>query len=202
MFAEQLKILRKRRGLTQTQLAHEIGLSQQAVGKWEKGRSTPDQGILQFLADFFGVTVDYLLGRPEASLYPYRSTSAEYQIPIIGTVKAGYNALAFQEDCGTESAAVKNPEEYFYLLVRGDSMEPRIVSGDLALVHQQPDVDSGDLAVVLVDGEEGTLKKVVKQNDMVILQPFNPRYETLIFTGPEIKRLTVVGKVVETKSKW
>lgn len=78
-------------------------------------------------------------------------------------------------------------------------MEPRISSGDLALVHSQPDVESGDLAVVLVDGEEGTLKKVLKKEGAVILQPFNPAYQTQVFIGGEIDRLTIVGKVVETK---
>ena len=81
-------------------------------------------------------------------------------------------------------------------------MEPRISSGDLALVHSQPDVESGDLAVVLVDGEEGTLKKVLKKEGAVILQPFNPAYKTQVFIGGEIDRLTIVGKVVETKTKW
>ena len=97
---------------------------------------------------------------------------------------------------------MRNPEEYFYLIVRGDSMEPRIRGGDLALVHRQPDVESGELAVVLVDGEEGTLKRVLKKDGAVILQPFNQSYQTQVFIGEEINRLTVVGKVVETKAKW
>lgn len=202
LFAEKIKSLRKQRGLTQAQLAKEVGLSQQAVGKWETGRSAPDQKMLQFLADYFSVSLDSLIGRQGGGVNQLREGPEEYDIPIIGTVKAGYNALAFQEDYGTEPAAVKNPEEYFYLIVRGDSMEPRIVSGDLALVHQQHDVESGDLAVVLVDGEEGTLKKVVKKNGAVILQPFNPGYETQVYLGRDIKRLTIVGKVVETKTKW
>lgn len=95
-----------------------------------------------------------------------------------------------------------NPEEYFYLVVSGDSMEPRISSGDLALVHRQPDVESGELAVVLVDGEEGTLKRVVKRDGAVILQPFNQSYQPQIFMGEELSQLTIVGKVVETKTKW
>lgn len=202
MFAEQIRAFRKKSGMTQAELAQYMGLSQQAVGKWETGRSSPDQNTLRQLADLFHVTVDSLLGRSEAGVAPWNAPTSEIAIPIIGTVKAGYQGLAFEEDYGTESASVKNPESYFYLLVRGESMEPRIVSGDLALIHQQPDVDSGDLAIVLVDGEEGTLKKVVKQPGVVILQPFNPKYQPQIFIGQEIERLTIVGKVVEIKSKW
>ena len=177
MFSERLRALRKERKISQGALAAQLGISQQAVGKWETGRSTPFRSSL----------------RPEG---------AEVLVPVLGTVKAGYDAYAFEEDYGSEPANVKNPRDYFYLIVRGDSMEPRISSGDLALVHSQPDVESGDLAVVLVDGEEGTLKKVLKKEGAVILQPFNPAYQTQVFIGGEIGRLTIVGKVVETKTKW
>lgn len=201
MLAERIKELRKRAGLTQAALAQTVGLSQQAIGKWETGYSAPDPEMIAFLARLFHVSADYLLGciPEEASL---ESEASEPQIPIIGTVKAGYNALAFEEEHGAEPATVNNPEEYFYLIVRGSSMEPRIANGDLALVHQQPDVENGELAVVLVDGEEGTLKKIIKEDNAVILQPFNPKYEPLVFMGEEINRLTIVGKVVETRSKW
>ena len=124
------------------------------------------------------------------------------QIPVIGTVRAGYGALAFEEEYGVESADVRRPEDYFYLMVRGDSMEPKISEGDLALVRRQPDVNSGELAVVILDGEEGTLKKVIKKDGMVILQPFNPAYAALIFSGPDLEQIQIVGKVVETKTRW
>lgn len=198
MFAQRLKELRKEHGLSQVALASQLGISQQAVGKWENARSTPDPATLNRLADIFQVTVDFLLGRDGT---PYLSGS-DGMLPILGTVKAGYDALAFQEYYGMEPANVKNPAEYFYLIVHGDSMEPRIRSGDLALVHRQPDVENGDLAVVLVDGEEGTLKRVLKRKDTVILQPFNQAYDTQIFMKEELARLTIVGKVLETKTKW
>ncbi len=198
MFAQRLKELRKEHGLSQVALASQLGISQQAVGKWENARSTPDPATLNRLADIFQVTVDFLLGRDGT---PYLAGS-DGMLPILGTVKAGYDALAFQEYYGMEPANVKNPAEYFYLIVHGDSMEPRIRSGDLALVHRQPDVENGDLAVVLVDGEEGTLKRVLKRKDTVILQPFNQAYDTQIFMKEELARLTIVGKVLETKTKW
>ncbi len=81
-------------------------------------------------------------------------------------------------------------------------MEPRIHSGDLALVHRQPDVESGELAVVLVAGEEGTLKRVIKKEGAVILQPFNQAYQPQVFIGEELEQLVIIGKVVETKTRW
>lgn len=148
--------------------------------------------------------MDGLLGRESSSGadMKHSGSSHEVMLPVIGTVKAGYGAYAFEDDYGMEPANVRNPQDYFYLIVRGDSMEPRIRSGDLALVHRQPQVESGELAVVLIDGDEGTLKRMIKKEGTVILQPFNPAYQTQFFVGAEAERLVIIGKVVETKAKW
>ncbi len=204
MFTARLKELRKAKNVSQTQLAERLGVSQQAVGKWESGRSSPDPQTVADIASFFGVTADYLLGCSDMrhftqAVLPGGSGAS---IPVVGTVRAGYGALAFEEDYGSDVADVRRPEDYFYLMVRGDSMEPRISSGDLALVHRQPDVNSGELAVVLVDGEEGTLKKVIKKDGMLILQPFNPSYPAMIYSGEDLNYIQIVGKVVETKARW
>lgn len=211
-FAQRLKILRKEKHLSQASLAEKLGISQQAVGKWETTKSQPDPTTLQILADMFSVSVDYLLGRDNSTqALPFLGTcgadwsSPQQQgvmIPVLGTVRAGYGAFAFEEDYGSEPANVKNGDQYFYLIVRGDSMEPRIHEGDLALVHRQQDVESGDLAVVLVDGEEGTLKRVIKKEGALILQPFNQAYQTQVFIGADLEQVRILGKVVETKAKW
>ena len=204
MFPQRLKELRKSRRVSQRALAAALGVTQQAVGKWEMGRSTPDPATIARIADFFGASADYLLGCSGQRQGAVFSAGGEQyvSVPIIGTVKAGYDALAFEEDYGSAVADVHNPQEYFYLLVRGDSMEPQISDGDLALVRRQTDVESGQLAVVLIDGEEGTLKKVIKKDGAVILQPFNPAYPTQVFMGKDLENLQVVGKVVETKRRW
>lgn len=156
------------------------------------------------IADILCVSMDGLLGRESSSGadMKHSGSSHEVMLPVIGTVKAGYGAYAFEDDYGMEPANVRNPQDYFYLIVRGDSMEPRIRSGDLALVHRQPQVESGELAVVLIDGDEGTLKRMIKKEGTVILQPFNPAYQTQFFVGAEAERLVIIGKVVETKAKW
>ena len=204
MFPQRLKELRKSRRVSQRALAVALGVTQQAVGKWEMGRSTPDPATIARIADFFGASADYLLGcSGQRQGAAFSAGGEQYvSVPIIGTVKAGYDALAFEEDYGSAVADVHNPQEYFYLLVRGDSMEPQISDGDLALVRRQTDVESGQLAVVLIDGEEGTLKKVIKKDGAVILQPFNPAYPTQVFMGKDLENLQVVGKVVETKRRW
>lgn len=202
MFAQRLRELRRLRGLSQQALANVLGVSQQAVGKWETGRSTPDAQTISALAARMGVTTDYLLAEPEApAVEPYRA-AGEHLIPVIGTVQAGYGALAMEEDYGEEYARVKDPGSYFYLKVKGDSMEPRISDGDLALVHRQSTLASGDLGVMVFGEGEGTLKKYVVRGSSVVLQPFNPDYPAQVIMGEDLDHLYIAGKVVETKAKW
>lgn len=196
MFSQRLKELRKAAGFTQARLAQALGTSQQAVGKWETGRCTPDPQTLAHLAALLDTTADFLLGAASSSGH------AECMVPVLGTVKAGFGALAFEEDYGCEPANVKDPSQYFYLIVRGDSMEPRIHDGDLALVHRQPTLESGELGVIVYGEGEGTLKKYIRQGRAVVLQPFNPNYKSQVIAGEELEHLYVAGRVVETKTKW
>ncbi|MDM8200777.1 LexA family protein [Allofournierella massiliensis] len=204
MFPQRLKQLRKEMGLSQKSLSEHLGVTQQAVGKWETGRSSPDPATLARLAELLETSADYLLGiseqpaEPAAPSPPY----AESPIPVIGTVRAGYGSLAFEEDYGVEYACVKDPANYFYLVVKGDSMEPRIQDGDLALVHRQPTLENGDLGVMVFGEGEGTLKKYIQRGNAVILQPFNPAYEEKVIRGEELNQLFIAGKVVETRAKW
>ena len=208
MFAERLKQARKIKRYSQAEISQLLGVTQQAVGKWETGRSTPDPQTIARLAEILGTTADVLLGlQQDAENSPVvgRNAFSRYtqcEIPVIGTVRAGYGALAFEEDYGKEYASVKDPSSYFYLVVRGDSMEPRIQDGDLALVHRQPVLDSGDLGVLIYGEGEGTLKRYVRRGNAVVLQPFNPDYEELVLRGEELEQLHVVGKVIKTVTQW
>ncbi len=204
MFGTRLRQLRKEKNITQNELAEWLGVTQQAVGKWETGKSSPDQATLMKLADLFGVSLDSLLGREGGQVgevKPYLPM-AECMVPVMGSVRAGFGALAFEEDLGDEPATVKDPDSYFYLVVKGDSMEPRIHEGDLALVRRQPVLDDGDLGVVIYGEGEGTLKRFLRKGNAVVLQPFNPAYEPIIIAGDDLEHLYIAGKVVETKARW
>ncbi|MBQ7858878.1 MAG: helix-turn-helix domain-containing protein [Faecalibacterium sp.] len=208
-FSQLLKEARKKKRLSQTELAVKLGVTQQAVGKWEAGRSSPDPTTIARIAEILGTTTDYLLGlhqpgpETDAAAERFFGGYRESLIPVIGTVKAGYGALAFEEDYGKEYANVKDPANYFYLVVRGDSMEPRIQDGDLALIHRQNTLDNGDLGVVVFGDEgEGTLKKYIQRGNSIILRAFNPDYEDKVIKGEELNHLYIAGKVVETKAKW
>ena len=209
MFADRLRDARKAKRYSQTEVSRMLGVTQQAVGKWETGRSTPDPQTVARLAEILDTTADALLGlhqAPTAAPAVGRNAFSRYTeslVPVVGTVRAGYGALAFEEDYGKEYASVKDPQNYFYLVVKGDSMEPRISDGDLALVHRQSTLENGDLGVLVYGSDgEGTLKKDIQRGNSVILHPFNPAYEELVIKGEELDHLYIAGKVVETKAKW
>lgn len=131
------------------------------------------------------------------------------RMPILGTVKAGYNWLAEENVIGyiTDRDTIKDYEkninEYFALKVTGDSMLPLLSDGDLVIVHDQDDVESGQTAVVLINGEEATVKKVIKTNEGIELHAMNPYYPVKKFTFDDMKNIPIkiIGRVKEAKIK-
>lgn len=126
-----------------------------------------------------------------------------------GTVKAGYNWLAEENVIGyiTDEDTVKdyekNIKEYYALKVIGDSMLPLLSEGDLVIVHDQDDVESGQTAVVLINGEEATVKKVIKTHEGIELHAMNPYYPVKKFTFEDMKHIPIkiIGRVKEAKIK-
>lgn len=127
------------------------------------------------------------------------------KVPIIGTVTAGPNGLAYEDYQGEEQVDTSyiNGDHLFYLRVKGDSMIGEgILPGDLALVRETPEVEYGALAIAIVNGEEGTIKRVYKNGDSIILQASNPKYPPLIFKGEEMKNIRIVGEVKMTTRRY
>ncbi len=187
-----LKRIRLSLHMTQQEVANRLGLTRQAYSNYESGLREPEYATLCALADLFRCPVGRLLGRV-----------SEYEngvpIPILGTVKGGFNRMAREELEGYEVADVANPDEYFFLRVTGESMAPQIQEGDLALVHSQSTLQSGEIGVVLLEDEEATIKRVVFSDKSVILQPFNNAYTPMVLSGGAFR---VLGKVVRTIREW
>lgn len=124
-------------------------------------------------------------------------------IPVIGAVHAGIPSLASEEIESYEyvdSSELSPSHSYFYLRVEGDSMEnARIYSGDLVFVRRQDNVENGDIAVVMIDNELATLKRVIKKDDTIVLQPENSKYTSMIFTNRDLERVHIIGKVLHVK---
>ena len=177
---------------------------------YEKNQRQPSYEMLEAMADVFNVPIGFLISEEDRSKAMSKQVGANYiavdaivSIPIVGTIRCGPGGLAYQDiEAYVPAANVKHPSECFYLRVVGDSMEPSITEGDLALIRKQDDVESGELAAVMINGEEGTLKRVIKKDGALILQAFNPAYQPRVFTGADINTVRIAGKVIRTEKEW
>ena len=187
-----LRELRAIAEMTQQDVAEALGISRQAYSNYEQGKREPDIKTLLMLGDVLRCPLSRLLGRESR----YEGGA---RIPILGTVKGGLNRMAEQEYEGFEVADVASPDEYFYLRVTGDSMAPQIQAGDLALIHAQDTLSSGEIGVVLLEDGEATIKRVLLGGTSVVLQPFNNAYVPIVLQEDNYR---ILGKVVRTTREW
>ncbi len=201
----RLKSLRKENKFTQEDIAKKLNMTTSGYGYYEQGKNKPPLEILQKLASLYSVSLDYLLGNDDIRLKNEIKIDSVVKVPVLGSVRAGIGGLAVEEVIGYEYAfnLPSDASDYFYLKVKGDSMEPKISEGDLALVKKQCDVESGELAIVLINGDEGVIKKVIKtENHTVELHSFNAYYPARIFSGAALQDLKIIGKVINTTKQW
>ena len=193
-----IRELRLKRGLSQFELAKICGVHQTAISQWEKGRTSPDADMLSLLSDYFNVSVDLLIGKNRNTM--------THMIPVLGYVKAGIPIEAVEEVLDYEEITpqMASAGEHFALRIKGDSMLPRFCPGDVVIVRKQSDITSGDIAVVLVNGSDATVKKVFKKENNLMLVSLNTAYEPIIYTNDDVINLpvTIIGKVVELRAKF
>ena len=208
MFSEIFKSLRKAAGLTQVQAAAKLNVTQQTIASWENGTRMPSLDIMDSIADLFGVTTDYLLGRKNKES---KKTIKSTRIPVYGNIAAGIPIEAITDydpenadDWEEISEDLAKNGAHIALRIKGSSMEPRMRTGDVVIIRVQPDVENGEIAAVRVNGDEVTCKKVNKTNEGLMLVPLNPDYETKFFSAAQIEELpvTIIGKVVELRAKF
>lgn len=204
-----IKTNRERLGLTQEELGAKVGVNKAAVQKWESGKvQNLKRTTIQQLAQIFEIAPSALLGLAEeaAEKQTAKPRKKGVKIPVLGDVAAGIPIEAIEDIVDYEEIDedMARGGDYFGLRIKGDSMEPRMVTGDVVIVRQQPTVDSGDIAVVLVNGDSATVKKVKITKDGILLIPFNSAYEPMFYSRQEVMELpvTILGKVVELRAKF
>lgn len=201
MFQKNLKSLRKSKRISQAALAEELGVRQSTVGMWESGKNKPEYETLLNIASFFDVSMDQLIGSSSAIADTSR------RIPVLGSVIAGMPMEAIEDVTGYEEipSSLAASGDFFALNIVGSSMEPRMQEGDVIIVRKQDDVNSGDVAVVLVDQQDATCKKVVKHDNGISLIAYNSAvYEPHFYTSEEVETLPlqILGKVMELRRKF
>ncbi|MBQ6677429.1 MAG: helix-turn-helix domain-containing protein [Clostridia bacterium] len=196
-----LKHLRQQRNLLQKDVAAALGVDRTTYLRYENGATEPDFVTAGKLADFFDVTVDYILGRE-----PKSSTKSIVLIPVYARVTAGVPVEALTEIIDYEEIPERMARngQHIAFRVSGHSMEPKISDGDVVIVRVQPDIEDGDIAVVTVNGDDGIVKKIKKTPKGVSLISFNPAYDPLFYNNDEVNDLPVriVGRVVELRAKF
>ena len=206
---------RKKAGLTQTELGRIIHVAPAAISQWENGITKPSNDNIVLLSEALSVSADYLLGRSDTPYdipRPAPSTDHSVWIPIVGRIAAGLPTEAIEDIPSTADldeweeidAKMARSGEYIALRIRGKSMEPRFVEGDVVIIRRQPDCESGDIAVVIVNGDEGTVKRIKKERGGMWILPLNPAFEPVFYSDAQIKSLPVhiFGKVVELRAKF
>lgn len=196
-FGGRLRAARKAKGVTQKELAAQIGAKHNSVSNWENDQNRPDSGMLERICGALDVAADFLLGRRggglPAEVIPVSRMKLQ-RIPLIGEIAAGEPILA-EQDYETYAAVDLPIKADYALTVRGDSMEPTYLSGDVIYIREQPDVDDGQIAVVLVD-DSATLKHVYHEKDGLLLVSENPRYPPMRKAFEDYDCIRILGVVV------
>lgn len=190
---DKIKHLRKQNNLTQDDLAKRLGVAKTTVSTWERGGNRPLMDKIVVMSDMFNVPISYFFDEPTEDIQIVN-------IPLLGAIS-----------CGNPITAIENVDEYqkeiktqlptgnlFYLKAQGNSMYPIIPDGAVVMVREQVDVENGEIAAVLINGdEEATIKRVRRINDHILLEPENKEYNSIIIDKRNPAR--ILGKVVRVK---
>lgn len=198
---ELVKKLTEEQNMSMSELSRRVGIAKSAISRYFNGtRELPLNKIGDF-ASVLHTTPDYLLG-----IEYEPQTPQGLKIPVLGTVAAGIPISAVEDILDYEEVpqSWENQGEFFALKIKGDSMEPRMESGDVVIVKQQPDANSGDTVIVLVNGDDATCKKLQKTDNGIMLVSTNPKYPPMFYSNEEIstKPVVILGKVVELRQKY
>lgn len=200
--SSRLKALRKERELRAEDVAKAMGVSLSTYRRWEAGSNSPHNKIEE-LAKFFNVSIDFLMRGIESEADKQRNI---IKVPVLGRVAAGIPIEAIQEVEDWEEMYKPGigDDTYFALRIKGASMEPRLREGDIVIVKKTDYFESGDVCIVLVNGNEATVKVVQKQADGLTLIGYNTSvYPPHFYSAKEVEELPVriIGVVIEFRCK-
>ena len=207
----KIKCLAKEKGIKIGYICEQLGLAHTYLSDVAKGKNTMSDERIHKIARILNTTYEYLTDqtddpKPKNKKTPEITSNADiistgkniYMIPLFENVSAGFGAYADDHITDYIPMYFSNPseaKESIFIVVRGDSMYPKIENGDSVLIHKQSSVDSGTIAVVLLDEDEALVKRVVYDNDWIELQSINPMYPPMRFEGADVLRIQVLGAV-------
>lgn len=208
MFKDMLRSLRIKAGMNQEELAKKIGCAKSTISMYENGAREPNFETLEAIADIFNVDMDTLIDRKQSQNQNNSITILPsdkiFMRPLYNSVAAGFGAPAENTIISYIPTFISNSlekDKYIWVNVEGDSMSPLIDDGSKILIRMQDSVDSGQIAIVLIDGEEAVVKKIEYGKDYIELVSINPYYPPRRFEGADVQRIRVVGMVKEVSKE-
>lgn len=204
MFIEKLNILLQDRKLTRSKFLSDLNMGKNQFKYWET-KGTPNRATISAIASYFNVPVSFFdddteeentAGKPDA-VFDYQNVRL---VPVYESVSAGFGALARNDVITRVPCTFRTDNEATETIgikVHGDSMYPKIEDGDIVIVHKQTSIDSGTLGVVIVDGDEGYVKRIEYGDDWICLHSINPMYPVMKFKNEDVLRVQVVGRVTK-----
>ena len=195
-----LKARRKELKLTMLQVAEYVGVSEATISRWESGNiANMKRDKIAKLAEILQVRPSAIMGvddEPNTIPFGFQPLPKMKKVPRLGAISCG-EPLMTEENFEGYDSVPENISCDFTLKCEGDSMiGARILDGDIVYIKQQPIVESGEIAAVLVDGDEKLLKRVYITQSSITLQAENPKYPPLVFVAEEMNRVSIIGKAV------
>jgi SOS-response transcriptional repressors (RecA-mediated autopeptidases) len=200
--AMRLREIRESSGVNQKEFAELFGVNHTTYNRYESGdiKKMP-ANLIESISLKFDINPVWLMGFADVDKYMIHEKAKQNvrRLPVLGKIAAGIPILA-QEDLIDYEYVPESVYADFCLKVQGDSMiGARILDGDLVYIRQQPDVETGEIAAVLINGEEATLKRVYKLNGTIVLRSENPNYPEQIYSKKD--NVTILGKAIMFKSE-
>lgn len=187
---------------TRSDMCEALGVKYTTLTDWVKGNAYPRIDKIELMANYFGIEKSDLVEERK----PLQSSKKKgVTINVLGRVAAGIPIEAIENIIDTEEISIElaNTGDFFGLKIHGDSMEPRMFEGDVVIVRQQDDAESGDIVIAMVNGNDATCKRLLKYESGISLISLNQKYEPMMFTNDDIaeKPVKIIGKVVELRGK-
>ncbi|MBR3942431.1 MAG: helix-turn-helix domain-containing protein [Clostridia bacterium] len=189
-----IKELRTARNLTQEELGNIVGVQRAAVQKWESGKTRNlKRDTIKKLADFFGVDASKFV-EDTPNIQPIKMATDAVKIPVFGYIPAGIPIEAIEDVLDYESIPADwmlGDKDYFALKIKGDSMFPNYLDGDVVIFEKTCTAENGKDVAVMINGGDATFKRLKVMPDGILLVPLNPNYETRFFKNEEVETLPV-----------
>lgn len=202
---ERFQEILDERGMKPSDVAKATGVSTSTLSAWKLGRYSPKQEKLKMIADYLQVNLAWLMGLSDERAFS--ADDSEVRIPVLGQVRAGDCTTYAEEDVIDTveiSASKAKTGEFFGLKIKGDSMSPSLMDGDIVIVRKTPTADTGDIVIALVANQNGICKRLIRKQDGITLKSINADYGDFSYSNDEIKTLpvAVIGKVEELRRRF